>query len=89
MTDNEFEQLWQRAEAAPYAERLASGLPAWRQRRRRNAGYAAMVAVVLVAGVSLTTINPQLSASDGIYCNRDGVASSHWTTLASDMLMEA
>lgn len=89
MTDKDFEQLWQRAEAAPHAERLAAGLGDWRQRQRRNMGIAASVAVVLVAGIALSTLHSPLSVSDSIYCNRDGIATSHWTTLAADMLMEA
>ena len=85
MTDKEFEQLWQRAGAAPYAEKLADGYDGWRARNRR--ALAMTVAMAVMVAVAVPLFAPHHSGQ--VFCNRDGIAEAHWTTLASDMLMEA
>ena len=38
MTEQEFDKMWQRAEVAPHARRLAEGYRPWLVRRRRTEG---------------------------------------------------
>lgn len=87
MTDNEFERLWQRAEATPHAEKLAEGYDGWRARNRRALAMTVAMAVMVAAAVPLFA--PQHGNGSQVFCNRDGIAETHWTTLAADMLMEA
>ena len=87
MTDNEFERLWQRAEAERYSERLAGEYGPWRRRQQRGLGMVAALAVSVAVALPLMTSRHM--GYDHVYCNRSGVADSHWTGLASDMLLEA
>lgn len=87
MTEQEFEALWQRAEAAPHAERLTQEYGPWLRRRRRTAGTLAAVAVMALAAVPL--IDYSMAADkryDGVVCNRSGIADSHWADVAGHIL---
>ena len=87
MTEQEFEALWQRAEAAPHAERLTQEYGPWLRRRRTQRTVLATVAVLAVAAVPL--IDYSMAAdkrSDGVVCNRSGIADSHWADVAGHIL---
>lgn len=89
MTENEFDVLWQRAEAEGYSQRLAAEYPAWRQKQRRTLGIvAALLIVVTVAFSVFTTQQRQLRNYEKVYCNRVGTSDAQWADLAAEMLME-
>ena len=50
MNEQEFERLWQAAEAENYAQQLRDEYPRWQARRRRNMGVAALL---IVGGTAL------------------------------------
>lgn len=86
MTEQEFEALWQRAEAAPHAERLTQEYGPWLRRRRRTAGILAAVAVMAMAALPLMRpAAPQ--GYDHVYCNNTGTADEQWVALADELLM--
>lgn len=88
MTEEQFDNLWQEAEVAGQASRLAREYPAWERRhiRRRNG-----MAAVLVAGF-LTTAALPLFRTDShkdyqsVYCNRRGYDDAQWASLAAELL---
>ena len=89
MTEREFDELWQRAEAEGYGQRLAAEYPSWRQKQRRIKGFA--IASVVVVAMALPLLNTNLHQSrdfDNVYCNRTGTTDAQWASLASEMLME-
>ena len=91
MTEEEFDALWQRAEAAPHTARLMEEYPVWRRQRRRNLGVAA--SLVAVAAVALPLLSgPQASTNDDsysvAYCNRPEMADQYWVDMANALLME-
>ncbi len=89
MTENEFDVLWQRAEAEGYGRRLAAEYPAWRQRQRRTLGVvAALLIVATVAFTVITTQQRQLRNYEKVYCNRVGTPDAQWAALAAEMLLE-
>ena len=85
MDEKRFEALWERAEAEGYATRLAEEYPGWRARRRRAGGIVAGVALVLAVATPLVyTPMPEMK----VYCNNAAYDKSHWTDMASNLLME-
>jgi len=89
MTENEFDELWQRAEAESYGQRLAAEYPAWRRRQNRIVTVVTSLVVVLAVAVSLFTIQQrQIRTYEKVYCNRVGTADAQWADLAAEMLME-
>lgn len=92
MTEQEFETLWQRAEAAPHAGRLAEGYRPWLQRRRRTMAAVAAVAVITLAAVPLLKGGPSASVGENgtvAYCNNTERDSQYWLEMADALLMEA
>lgn len=92
MTEEQFETLWQRAEAAEHASMLSAEYPAWRNKTRRNLGVIA--SLVAVVAVSLPLLSHPLSATtDGnctaAYCNRPDMGGQYWVEMADALLMEA
>lgn len=86
LTEEQFDTLWQRAEAEEHATRLAAEYPAWRRRQRRTTGIAA--AVLAVAAVTVTLLSsPTATDYEHIYCNHDGVADNYWVAMADELLM--
>lgn len=85
MTNEEFDQLWQRAEAESYAERLSQEYPEWRAKQRRNSGLAVVVAVMMA--VAIPVLMPHHSGYGKVYCNRGDIAESQWVSLTSEILM--
>jgi len=89
MTENEFDVLWQRAEAEGYSQRLASEYPVWRQKQRRTFSIvAAILIVVSVAVTAFTLQQHQPRNYEKVYCNRVGTTDAQWADLAAEMLME-
>lgn len=89
MTEKEFDELWQQAEAEGYSQRLAKEYPAWRQKQRRTINIVAAILIVVTVTVSLFTSQLHHSRNyEKVYCNRIGTTDAQWATLASEMLME-
>lgn len=91
MTEQEFETLWQRAEAAPHAGRLAEGYRPWLQRRRRTMAAVAAVAVIVLTATPLLKGPSAAVDGNGIvaYCNNNDKSSQYWLEMADALLMEA
>ena len=91
MTEEEFDALWQRAEAAPHTTRLMEEYPVWRRNRRRNLGVAASLMAVTAVVLPLLT-HPLLSTNDdsytAVYCNRPDIPNQYWVDMANALLME-
>lgn len=91
MTEQEFDALWQRAEATPHTTRLLEEYPAWRRQRRRTLGVAASLVAVTAVALPLLT-RPQPTMNDDsytvAYCNRPDMANQYWVDMADALLME-
>ncbi|MBO4599652.1 MAG: hypothetical protein J5641_02825 [Bacteroidales bacterium] len=88
MTTEEFDNLWQEAEAEGMARRMAKEYPAWerKQRRWRNG-----IVAVAVCGLMTTATLPLLAPKEhedyvAVYCNRQGTTDAQWVALAAEML---
>ncbi|MBR1549573.1 MAG: hypothetical protein IJ634_02955 [Bacteroidales bacterium] len=92
MKEEEFDNLWARAEAERYATQLAAEYPAWRSRQRRRMAAAALVLVAAGAALPLTLGGTKtMLEHDGYaqaYCNKADIEDQYWVDLAGDMLME-
>ena len=89
MTENEFDVLWQRAEAEGYSRRLAAEYPVWRQKQRRTLSVVAALLIVVTVTFSVFTIQQrQFRNYEKVYCNRTGTTDAQWASLAAEMLME-
>ena len=92
MTEQEFDTLWQKAEAAPHAARLLEEYPDWRRSRRRALGTTASV-VALVAVVLPLLLHQPTEATNANYTaafsNRPEVTDQYWVDLADALLTEA
>lgn len=88
MTEEQFDTLWQRAEAEGHASRLAAEYPAWRQRQRRTVGMVAVLAIMVAVAVPLLTVQHTPKEFNRVYCNRTGTADAQWAELAAEMLTE-
>lgn len=89
MTDEHFEELWQRAEARRYSDELMKDYPAWRQRqalRSRVVMGCVLIVVLATAGVQMLA-RRDTKGFDKVYCNRTGTSDAGWAELASEMLM--
>jgi hypothetical protein len=90
INEEQFEALWQRAEADGYAKRLASEYPSWRAHRRRMAGFA--ILFVAVAGTAIPFLkNPKMEPDNKnylmAYCNRDDISAQYWVDMADELLI--
>lgn len=89
MTENQFDELWQRAEAEGYSQRLAAEYPAWQRRQNRIITVVTSLVLVVAVAVSVLTIQQrQIRTYEKVYCNRVGTADAQWADLAAEMLME-
>lgn len=92
MTEQEFDNLWHRAESAPHATHLMEEYPSWRRRQRRVIGVAAsLVAVVAVALPMMTNMKHSTNEDSysTAYCNRAEMADQYWVEMADALLMDA
>lgn len=91
MNEEQFEALWQRAEAEGYAKRLASYYPEWRAHRRRVAGFTILIVAALSAATPFL-LKPQLDTHNDAYltayCNRSGISDQYWVDMADELLLE-
>ncbi len=87
LTDEEFDQLWQRAEAERYGAKLSQEYPAWCARQRRRTGLVTVTAVMLA--VAIPSLMPHHNGYGKIYGNSSDITEAQWVKIASDMLMEA
>ncbi len=93
MKEEQFDDLWMRAEAGRYARSLMAEYPGWRRRQRRR--VAAAAALVVLAGAALPLLNGvlPLGGADGEYlaahCNKAGIGEDYWVDLAGDLLAES
>ena len=89
MTENEFDVLWQRAEAEGYSQRLAAEYPVWRQKQRRTLSMVAALLIVVIAAVTVFSLQPRQPRNyEKVYCNHVGTTDAQWAALAAEMLME-
>ena len=91
MNEEQFEALWQKAEAEGYAKRLASDYPVWRARRRKVAGFAILFVAVMGAALPFLLNSQPEPHSDSYliaYCNRENISTQYWVDMAEDLLME-
>ena len=89
MTENEFDELWQRAEAESYGQRLAAEYPAWRRKQTRIITVVTSLVLVVAVAVSVFTIQQHQPRNyEKVYCNRVGTTDAQWASLAAEMLME-
>ena len=89
MTENEFDELWQRAEAESYGQRLAAEYPAWRRKQTRIITVVTSLVLVVAVAVSVFTIQQHQPRNyEKVYCNRVGTSDAQWASLAAEMLME-
>lgn len=86
MNNEQFDTLWDMAEAEGRGARLASEYPAWQARRRRTTALVAVVAAVLI--VASPMLLPQHEAGDyqKVYCNHNGTSDRQWAELAGELI---
>ena len=89
MTENQFDELWQRAEADGYSLRLAAEYPAWRRKQNRIITAVTSLVVMVAVAVSVFTIQQHQPRNyEKVYCNRVGTTDAQWASLAAEMLKE-
>ena len=88
MNNQDFDRLWQEAEASGMAHRLAQEYPAWARRRQRT--HNSILAVLCVGVMTATTIPLLIPTHHEDYiavcCNRTTIDDAQWVALAADML---
>lgn len=89
INEQQFEELWARAEAEGSASRLAAQYPAWRARRRRTAGVVAGVALVLAVVTPLASPSTQIKSYGKVYSNNTSFSDQHWAEMAATLLTKA
>lgn len=91
MTEQEFENLWQRAEALPHADGLMEEYPSWQRNRRNRLWVTASLVVATAVALPLLT-HPRFSSSDdayiAAYCNRSDIADQYWVNMADELLRD-
>lgn len=89
MTDNKFDELWQRAETERYSQRLALEYPAWQRRQKRMITVVTFLVVVASLAISLLLLQHRQSQDyEKVYCNHVDITDEQWVQLAAEMLLE-
>ena len=88
MNNQDFDRIWQEAEASGMAHRLAQEYPAWARRRQRvRNGIVAMMCIVALSATTIPLLLPQRHDDYiAVCCNRAGTNDAQWVDLAADML---
>ncbi|MBR1766210.1 MAG: hypothetical protein IJ745_04105 [Bacteroidales bacterium] len=89
--NEDFDALWQQAEAEGFAQMLSREYPAWQRRsRQRHRTAVAVVAIGLMTGVALPllTRTPSYLQYDQVCCNRNTLSDGQWADIAISMLTE-
>ena len=89
MNNQDFDRIWQEAEASGMAHRLAQEYPAWARRRVRiRNGVVAMMCIGALSATTLPVLLPQHHDDYIAVCyNRTGISDAQWVDLAADMLI--
>lgn len=91
MIPNEnFDTLWQQAEAHAFAQRLTREYPAWRRRQQQRRRVAvAVFAMGLVVAAAVPLLRPSSPIGyDRVYANGNTFSDAQWADLATAMLTE-
>lgn len=85
-----FDTLWQQAEAQAFAQRLTREYPAWRRRQQQRRRVAvATVAMALVVAAAVPLLRPSSPIGyDRVYTNGSTLSDAQWADLATAMLTE-
>ncbi len=89
MNNQDFDRIWQEAEASGMAHRLAQEYPAWARRRQRvRNGIVAMMCIGVLSATTIPLLLPQRHDDYiAVCCNRAGTNDAQWVDLAADMLI--
>ena len=89
MTDQEFDNLWQEAEASCIAHKLAQEYPVWVHRRKRiMLGTVATLIVGTFIYVAIPLFTPAPHDDYlAVVCNRNTHNEAQWAQLAAEMLI--
>lgn len=89
MNNQDFDRIWQEAEAGGMAHRLAQEYPAWARRRQRvRNGIVAMMCIGVLSATTIPLLLPQRHDDYiAVCCNRTGTNDAQWVDLAADMLI--
>lgn len=89
MNNQDFDRIWQEAEASGMAHRLAQEYPAWVRRRARiRNGVVAMMCFGALSWATLPVLLPQHHDDYiAVCCNRADISDAQWVDLAADMLI--
>lgn len=89
MTDEQFDELWQRAESKQYSDALMRDYPAWKHHRKvRQRVAGGVMCMALVVGVGLNMFAHRSNDNyEQVYCNRTDISDAAWVELASDLLL--
>lgn len=92
MTEQEFDSLWQRAEAKTHSTKLMEEYPKWHGNQRRNIGIVASLVIAVAVALPMTT-HPRQDETDRDYtvafCNKADVSDAYWIEMADALLMES
>lgn len=89
MNNQDFDRLWQEAEACGKAHRLAQEYPVWARRRQRiRNSVVAMMCVGVLSATTIPVLFPQPHDDYiAVCCNRTFTNDAQWVSLAADMLI--
>lgn len=84
LTTDEFESLWQQAEADAHSRKLVEGYASWNRKRSWVVSGVAACMVGIAVFLPLQMQQPRMF--DKVYCNRGAIADAHWADVATEML---
>lgn len=84
LTREDFDNLWQQAEAEMHVRKLVEGYPAWKRKQRWIVSGCAICTLGIAVILPLQLQQPR--TFDKVYCNRTAIADEHWVDVASEML---
>ena len=81
-----FDELWEHEECQGLQQRLQQEYPVWKRQRRQRRTMLAAAMVVVVLILPFTFQHSSSRQYDGIVCNRNGIADTHWADVAANIL---